>query len=299
MKRRAVVLAFLLFCAVVLVLGIFSTRQRPAWPSKQVAVVEISGIILTGYSYQGGFFSQAVTGSQTVLSQFRQVEEDDSIPALLLRVNSPGGSVAGSQEIYRGIEDLRRAGKKVVASLADVAASGGYYIAAASDAVYALEGTLTGSIGAIFSLQNLEKLYEKIGIEQEVVKSGPYKDTGSPFRKMKPDERAVLQEVIKDVHLQFVRDVAKGRRLKEKEVMALADGRVFTGRQAKKRGLVDEIGGFRQALEKAAYLGGIEGEPRTVYLQPKRSVWDYLLQMISRPKPALHFPLLMYLYSPR
>jgi protease-4 len=163
-----------------------------------------------------------------------------------------------------------------------VAASGGYYIAAAAQKIYANPGTITGSIGVILQFTNLEELFRKIGFRMEIVKSGPYKDVGNPAREMTPEERAYLQDLIDNVHQQFVRAVAQGRRMEEEKVREVADGRIFTGEQAKELGLVDELGDLKDAINAAAKMAGIEGEPKVIYPEKKkRSLLSYLLDQAT------------------
>jgi protease-4 len=203
--------------------------------------------------------------------------KDDSVKAIVFRIESPGGGVSPSQELYREIQ--RTAEKKpVVASMGSVAASGGYYIASGVQKIYANPGTITGSIGVIAQFTNFEELFKKIGFRMEVVKSGAFKDVGNPGRAMTPEEREYLQELLDSVHQQFVRDVARGRRMPEEKVREIADGRIFTGEQAKEMGLVDELGGLNDAVDAAGKMAGITGEPKLVYPEKKKvSLLDYLL----------------------
>jgi len=233
---------------------------------EKVAVVEIKGII---------------ANAQPTIENLTEFSEDDSVKAVVLRIESPGGGVAPSQELY--MEVRRTAERKpVVASMGSVAASGGYYVAAAAQKIYANPGTITGSIGVILQFTNFEELFKKIGFRMETVKSGTYKDLGNPSRKMTPEERVYLQEMIGNVHQQFVRDVAQGRHMQVEQVQGVADGRIFTGEQAKELGLVDELGNLKDAIAAAAKMGAIEGEPKVVYPEKKkRSVLDYLLNRIS------------------
>jgi protease-4 len=196
--------------------------------------------------------------------------EDLKARAAVVRINSPGGTVGASQEIHQGIKDLREKGIPVVASLGDVAASGGIYIAVAAEKIVANPGTVTGSIGVVLKANNLRALYQKIGVESEVIKSGPYKDILSTFRPLTEDERSLLQEVIDDTYNQFVRAIAEGRNLAEEQVRSFADGRIFTGHRAKEFGLVDELGGIEQAVKLAAELAKIEGKPVKVDAMPHR-----------------------------
>jgi protease-4 len=218
-----------------------------------VGVIEINGLI---------------TESRETLDDLRDYAEDDGIKAIVLRIDSPGGSVGPTQEIYREVLRLRDT-KPVVASLGGVAASGGYYIAAAAGRIFANEGTLTGSIGVIMDFVNIEGLLGWMRVRSRVIKSGKFKDIGSPTREMSRDEEALLQDLVNDVRDQFVEAIVAGRG-KDRgpgyaaKVRALADGRIFSGRQAKALGLVDELGGLRDAIRAAGQLGGIKGEPDVV-----------------------------------
>lgn len=230
----------------------FLSGRSPAsgpWIGDGVGVVEVKGII---------------TSSKDVIEQIRQFRDNPSIKAVVVRVDSPGGAVGPAQEIYREITKTKKT-KKVVASMGTVAASGGYYIASAADSIFANPGTLTGSIGVIMSYTNLQELFEKIGLSPVVIKSGKYKDIGSPTRPLKEDEKRILQQFADDIHQQFIDDVAKGRGMKVGDVRALADGRIYTGRKALELGLVDSIGNLYDALEYAGQLGGIKGRVVPVY----------------------------------
>jgi len=225
-----------------------------------VAIVEIDGIITD---------SQFGASRAKVLEALEQVEHI-SARAAVVRINSPGGTVGTSQEIHQAIRNLREKGIPVVAALGDVAASGGVYVAVAADKIVSNPGTITGSIGVILKANNLRALYQKIGVESEVIKSGPYKDILSTFRPLTDEERALLQEVIDDTYGQFINAIAAGRNLPEEQVRSFADGRIFTGQQAKELGLVDEIGGLERAVELAAELAGIVGKPRKVEVEPRK-----------------------------
>lgn len=252
------------------------TGERQWGPGKKIALVRIEGIIVD---------------SKEVVDALRKYHDDDDIKAILLRIDSPGGGVAPSQEIYAEVKKIRDSGKKkVVTSMGTVAASGGYYIASASDKIIANPGTLTGSLGVIMELANVEGLMQKIGVESVVIKSGKNKDVGSPFRKMGEEERALLQTVLDDIHAQFIDAVAAGRALRVETVRSFADGRVFTGRQAKEIGLVDELGSLGDALRKAAELAGIEGEPQMVEAKKEKSVLDFFRDVFSGEWKMPHFP---------
>lgn len=229
--------------------------------SGKVALVEVTGPIFKA--------------SETV-DEIREYADDDSIKAIVLRVDSPGGAVAPSQEIYYEVK--RAAAKKtVVVSMGTLAASGGYYISAPATKILAMPGTLTGSIGVIMEIPNLEGLMDKVGIKSQVIKSGKHKDMASTFKELTPEDREILQRVIDDVYGQFVADVAASRGIKEEVVRGLADGRIYTGRQALGLKLVDKLGSLKDAIALAAELEGIEGEPNVVR-KPERTFVQELLQ---------------------
>lgn len=213
-----------------------------------VGVVEVKGVI------------QDVS---SVLDDLRELGADDGVKAVVVRIDSPGGAVGASQELYQEIRRLDQE-KPVVASLGNVAASGGYYAALGARYICANPGTLTGSIGVIMQIPNFGELLKKLGITTTVVKSGKYKDIGSVTRPLTKEEKGVIQAALDDVHLQFVEAVASARHLEMAKVSSIADGRFFTGRQALELGLVDELGPFGAAVDKAAQFGGIEGKPRLV-----------------------------------
>ncbi|MEW5762450.1 MAG: signal peptide peptidase SppA [Bacillota bacterium] len=241
---------------------------RPAY-GDAVGVVRIEGVILGG---EGGGLLGGALGADGIVEQLRAAADDPSIRAVVLRLNSPGGSAAASQEIGAEVDRLRRTGKKVVASMGDTAASGAYWIAAKADRIVANPATITGSIGVIIQTQHLVGLYQKLGIATETIKSGPHKDMGAPDRLLTPEERRIFQSMVDDIYNQFVTVVARGRKMDAAKVRQLADGRVFTGNQARELGLVDELGDFRDAVRLAGRLAGIKGEPRVVELGPK-NLW--------------------------
>jgi protease-4 len=223
-----------------------------------------------------------IVGSKEVLDQLKIYRENDSVKAVILRIDSPGGAVGPAQEIYREVQKTTET-KKVIASMGSVAASGGYYIAAAADGIMANPGTVTGSIGVIMSYTNMEELFRKIGLSPVVIKSGKYKDTGSPGRPMTPEEETLLGKLAEDIHSQFIKDVAHARNLEVEQVQSAADGRIYTGHQAKNLGLVDRMGNFADAVAWAGELGGIEGEVETVYPpEEKLELWQYLMETTSQ-----------------
>jgi protease-4 len=216
--------------------------------------------------------------SLKISEQLEEFANDGSIIAVVLRVDSPGGSVAASQEIYDAVVELRKS-KKVVASMGSIAASGGLLVACAADKIIANPGTITGSISAIMQFANFEELLKKIGLKSSVVKSGKYKDIGSPLRDMTPEERKIIQELVDDIYNQFVDVVVKDRKLSREKVLEIADGRVFSGRRAKEYGLIDDLGDMNYAAKLATQLAGKDGKYELVYPRKKReSVFDYLLE---------------------
>jgi len=221
---------------------------------EKVGIIEITGII---------------TDSKSVIHNLKRFREDNSIKAIVLRIDSPGGGVGPAQEIFREIRKTVGV-KKIVASMGAVAASGGYYIAAGTDGIVANPGTITGSIGVIIRFANFEDLLSKIGLTPVVIKSGEYKDTGSPVRKMTKEERKILQNFVNQIHKQFIIAVAEGRNMDQSEVEPLADGRIFTGEEAKNLGLIDRIGNLEDAVEWAGRMAGIEGKISAVYARKKK-----------------------------
>lgn len=249
-----------------------------------IGVISISGQIHTG---GGGLFAEA-GASHPIMEQLRKAAEDDSLKAVVLDINSGGGSAAASQAIAEEVRRLNKI-KPVIVSMGDAAASGAYYIASQARKIVANPATLTGSIGVIAEMLTFHGLMERYGVRGEAITTGKYKDMGSPFRDMRPDERALLQDMLQDTYNQFVKDVAEGRRMDEAKVRALADGRLWTGAQAQKIGLVDELGNFYDALDLAAKEAGIKGKPKPRYLGGPRGLAD-LFRMYGRvswPAPGL------------
>ncbi len=239
----------------------------------RIALIRVEGVILD---------------SQTTIGELKRFSENPSVKAIVIRIDSPGGGVVPSQEIYNAVKRVRsKHNKAVIASMGSVAASGGYYIAAATDRIVANPGTLTGSIGVIMETANVEGLLQKIGVEGVVIKSGKYKDVGSPLRKMSTEERGLLQGVMDDVHKQFIEAVAEGRSLELRAAQALADGRIFTGRQAKEAKLVDELGDLEEAIQLAAEVVGIEGEPKVIEPRRRFSLREILDSKLSKLFPKL------------
>jgi len=228
--------------------------------STNVTVVEGSASEKVGIIHLTG----VITESEPTIKQLLKFRKNPDVKAVVIRIDSPGGAVGASQELFQEIRDLDSR-KPVVISMGSVAASGGYYAALGARTIVANPGTITGSIGVIMKIPNLQKLMEKIGISTTVIKSGKLKDLGAVNRSLSPEEKAVLENVMDDIHEQFIEDVAASRNLPIEKVRKVADGRIFSGRQAKKLGLVDQLGDLLTAVHIAAEAAGIEGEPGLLY----------------------------------
>jgi protease-4 len=242
------------------------------------------GVFLTGIGKKVAIIDLhgTITSSADIVRQLKKYSKDGSVPAVVIHIESPGGGVAASQEIFEEIKKAKEKGKRIVASMGGVAASGGYYVACAADTIVANPGTLTGSIGVIFQFPVAEELFKKIGLRFEVVKSGEFKDVGSMNRRLTEEERKLLQSVIDDTYDQFVEALVENRELSEEEVLRIADGSIFTGRQAKKLGLVDELGTLEDAIAIAGEMAGIEGPPKTIKeSRRKLTLFDLLTQKIE------------------
>lgn len=269
MDRRAAWVLGIIFGGLFLLLFAFlavfwaAVRGEPyrGGGGERVGVVEITG---------------EITDAKTTLEQLKAFRDDPDVKAIVVRIDSPGGAVAPAQEIYSAIRKLREK-KKVVASMGSLAASGGFYVACAADKIYADPGTLTGSIGVIMQVPNVQGLLQWAGVQMNTLTAGKMKDSLSPFREMRADERAYYESVLEDVHEQFVGAVALGRGLKVEQVRPLADGRVFTGRKAKELKLVDELGGLTDAVQAAGKMAGLSGEPKVEYPEKRRKLVEQLL----------------------
>jgi len=241
-----------------------------------VAVIRLNGAISSGSG--SSFATQGIT-PDLVDNLLEQAASNPAIKAVVVRVNSPGGSVVASDAIYRAFLEFD---KPIVVWMDEMAASGGYYIACGSDHVLAHPATLTGSIGVISQFYNAEELLDKVGVDVIVIASGPHKDIGSSFREMTEEERALWQEIADEVYGDFVELVAQARDLPPEQVRELADGSIYTGRQAFEHGLVDGVGTLDDAITKAAELGSIEGEPRVIELESMPSFLDSLYGFQTR-----------------
>lgn len=259
-------LIILLVITIIIVIGIalvgyFISSSRHPGGDNQIGLVNIKGVIID---------------ARETVKQLDDMAGDPGVKGIIIRINSPGGAVAPSQEIYDEIKRVAKI-KPVYSSLGTVAASGGYYVACGSQQIYANPGTLTGSIGVIMEFTNWKKILDKIGIDNEVIKSGVHKDIGSPLRSMTAAEKALLQEMINDVYNQFVAAVTENRNIPRNKLLSLADGRVFSGRQALEYGLVDKLGSLQQAIRDLARKAGITGKPEIVEKKEKKGLLWYIL----------------------
>lgn len=242
----------------------------------RVAIVELEGMILE---------------VEDLIRDLKLYRENPQVKAVVIRINSPGGVVGPTQELHQALMRVREAGKPVVASLGSVAASGGYYTAVAADRIFANPGTLTGSIGVIMQMANVESLFKKVGVDYVVVKAGRYKDIGNFSRPMTPEERRVLQTLLDDVHAQFIDAVAAGRKLDRADVVKFADGRVFSGTQAKDLKMIDTLGSFEDAINEAAKLAGLRVPPAVIRPSRRFSLFDLVRSQLGVRLDALNHAL--------
>lgn len=240
-----------------------------------VALIPVKGTIVT--SGGGGLFDTGSLSADWLIKQLERARNDSNVKAIVLEIDSPGGSANASYEIYLELQRVREAGIPIVAAFRETAASGAYYIAAPADHIVALPATITGSIGVIAQVPNMGELYEKLGIDLQIVKSGEFKDMLSPVRPLTDEEREILDEIIQQTYADFVRVVAEGRNLPEGQVRELADGRIYTGLQAQELGLVDELGDMRVARRVAGELAGLGPDPKVVVYGKSQSLLAALL----------------------
>lgn len=273
MRKHPVIFGIMLLIGLGFVFFLFvyglsavATQRHSFTAAEKVGIVSIEGII---------------GDSREAIEQLEEFDRDDTIKAVVLRIDSPGGGVAPSQEIYEALLNFKKK-KKVIVSMGAVAASGGYLIACAADKIVANPGTITGSISAVMYFANAEELLKKIGLKASVVKSGKYKDIGSPVRDMTAEERALLQNLVDDIYDQFLGVIADSRKISREELKMIADGRVFTGKQALKLGLVDFLGNREYAVRLAGKMSGIKGKPEVAYPKEKGpTLWEFILQGMS------------------
>jgi len=269
-KKHPIVTVLVILCVVALFLGITMVIVlKIVSPSSSLSFGDKIGVIP---------IDGTISHSMDITTELVRMKKDSGIKAIILRINSPGGSVGPTQEIYREVRKTIQT-KKVVASMGSVAASGGYYIAAGADKIVANPGTITGSIGVIMHFVRFEELLSKIGIDLEILKSGEFKDIGSPNRELTEREKELLNALIADIQRQFEEGVAEGRNLPLEKVRQIADGRIFSGSRARELGLVDALGNFQDAVEIAKNLAGIEGDVTLVYHEKdKMDLWDLVFE---------------------
>jgi protease IV len=272
-KARMILLGVLIMIAIVF-FGFMAIGLSDGVFGDKIGVVEVSGVI---------------SESKDVMEDIVRFKEDDSIKGVIVRINSPGGSVGPSQEIFSEVKKLR-AKKKVYVSMGSVCASGGYYIAVAGEKLYAMPATITGSIGVIMEHMIIEDLFKKLGLHSDTLKSGAFKDAGSPFRKMKDDERAYFQGILDSIHEQFIKTVADERKMPIETARKLADGRVFIGTQAKDLKLVDQIGTFYDTVDDLKKALNMKGKPVFVYGKKPFSLLKWLISSASKELILEYFP---------
>ena len=266
-KKKSPLAKRLLFLALILLALVGISSITSEWVQQgtknRIGIVDITGLI---------------SDSQYIVNQVKKFRQDKRIRGIILRIDSPGGAVGPSQEIYDEVLKTRESDKTIYASMGALAASGGYYIASAAEKIFANPGTLTGSIGVIMAFSNAKGLMEKIGLQPEIIKAGEYKDIGSPARAMTQKERNLLQSVVTDVHQQFIEAVASGRNISVAEVTKIADGRILTGRQAYSLNLVDQMGGLQVSIDQLAHKVGIIGSPKIIKETPRVGFLDWILK---------------------
>jgi protease-4 len=261
MRIKKVIIISVAFLMTLLLLSVLLTLlQKDVTMRDRVALVRVEGPLID---------------AKSTVDEIKGYVKDRSIRAIVLRVNTPGGGVVPSQEISEAVKKAVAA-KKVVVSMGSVAASGGYYISAPASKIIANPGTITGSIGVIMEVPNLKGLLDKIGVRSEVIKSGKHKDIASVFRGIGDEERKIVQSVMDDVHEQFIKAVADGRHMPIEQVRKIADGRIFSGNQAKEVGLVDDLGDLEYAISEAAKMAGVKGEPEVVTKKEKQGLMELL-----------------------
>ncbi len=296
MRKHPVIFGMLLLIVLAVLFYIFffgigtrTGKTKSFSLNDKIGVVAVNGVIAS---------------SREITEQLEDFGKDDSIVAVVLRIDSPGGGVAASQEIYDAVVELKKQ-KKVVASMGSIAASGGLLIACSADKIVANPGTITGSISAIMQFANVEELLKKVGLKASTVKSGKYKDIGTPLREMTPEERKIIQDLVDDIYNQFVDVIVRDRKISREKVINIADGRVFSGRLAKEYGLVDYLGNMGTAAKLASQLAGKDGKYDLIYPRKKHaSMFDYVFESAanqfsrSLKEKVENWGGLGYLYSP-
>ena len=290
-KERVVISVILILCIISIIIGALLLKKGvregdvdeedsglfSRIPSKGgIAVIDIYGEI--SFEPISMPFGVGFRGADAVVERIRVCSKNPRVKAIILRINSPGGTVGATQEIYDEVKKARKKGIKVVASLGDIAASGGYYVACGADKIISNRGTITGSVGVYIGSLNIKDFMDKYGIKYNIVKSGQYKDILSVWKELSKEEKELLQETIDNVYFQFLSAVSEGRHISLDEVKKFADGRIFSGEQAKKIKFVDELGGFEDAKLLAGKLAGIKGEP-FIIKEPVRTL-DQIFELL-------------------
>ncbi len=305
MYKKLVVVLLAIFLVSMAGLALWQVKQEGTRSARMsgdtIGVIEVNGVISGQAS--SDLIMSVNADSGDIMEAIRTAGEREDIKVLLLRINSPGGTSVASQEIGLELDKIRAAGKKVVVSMGEVCASGGYWIACSSDYIIANGGTLTGSIGVIMELTNLEGLYEKVGLRQEVIKSAEHKDIGSSYRDMTDTEREILQEIVDDSYQQFLDQVRRGRRgkIEEDRLLEIADGRVFSGRMALEMGLVDSLGNYYDAIDMARQTTGLDENSRVEVLNGQ-GYWDLFFKKLGATSlfhaswPDSGYSALQYIY---
>ncbi|MEG6522828.1 signal peptide peptidase SppA [Desulfotomaculum sp. 1211_IL3151] len=286
-----VVIAVLLFSLAV-AMAFMGNGERTAQKTaagEKIAIVHIEGTIMS--SSPGGFGNPAVAAADQITRQLKEARENPDIKAVILKMNTGGGTVVGSDEIGREVERVRQSGKKVVVAMGEMAASGGYWISCKADKIVANPGTFTGSIGVIMQLTEMKDLFNKLGIEVKNIKTGAYKDMGSSNKELSPEEQEIFQSLVNDSYEDFVKVVAEGRKMDPVQVRKLADGRIYTGKQAKQLGLVDALGDFDTAVQITAELAGIKGEPELIDMTGEQLLWQQILGGLQGNTQLMPIPL--------
>ncbi len=300
-------LVLVLSCGGMMLLSLFvvGSSTDGFWtPRDTVAVIKAHGVIVSGEA-PGGFGGESMVYARTLVNRIEQAAENPRVAAIVLDVNSPGGGVVASVDIH---DALVASSKPIVVSMGDTAASGGYYISAGAQYIFARSATMTGSIGVIMSFINADELAEKLGVTQVVIKSGAFKDMGSWHRPLREEERELLQAFIDEAYDDFVQVIVEGRGLSDEHVRSYADGRIFSGKRAVELGFVDATGDLQDAIDKAAELGGVRGDPEILRFERDLSFfdlfWGALARLETPSEVALYReivrhgrPTLQYLYT--
>jgi protease-4 len=277
MKNVAIVIILFLGLAVLSIGGAYLLTQDTIEIGDKVAVIEVHGIISSAQS--DGLFEIEGATPERIRDQIEKAERDSSVKAILIEVNSPGGTIVASEAIAEAIVEAE---KPTVAWLGEIAASGGYYVASASDYIVADKGSMTGSIGVIFIFPQYDRLLDKIGVRMRVIKAGEFKDIGSPYRNMTPEEEAIVNEWVQSAYDDFIETVANNRNLSVEYVREIAEGKIYIGTRAVELELADQVGTRKEAINIAAHMGGIEGEPTIVTYRERGFFRDFVGVASSR-----------------